>query len=69
MASATESLRISILISYPYTNRTGGVRFIQNNESVTIAQWEDESISLSAFSMAWVQFPAMAEYFKGYFTG
>ena len=29
-----------------------------------IAQWENERISLSVFFMAWVQLPAVAEYFK-----
>ena len=31
-----------------------------------IAQWENECISLSVFSMAWVKFPAMVKYFKGF---
>jgi len=33
-----------------------------------MAQWENECISLSVLSIARVQFPAMAEYFKGSFS-
>ena len=31
-----------------------------------IAQWENEFISLAVLSAAQVQFPVMAEYFKGF---
>jgi len=34
-----------------------------------IAQWENEWIPLSMFSVARVQFPAVAKYFKGFFSG
>jgi len=34
-----------------------------------IAQWENKGISLSILPVARVQFPATAEYFKGYFRG
>ena len=37
--------------------------------SVTIAQWENECISRSVLPVAWVQFAAAAEYFKGFFPG
>ena len=33
---------------------------------VIIAQWENKCISLSVLPVAQVQFPAMAEYFKGF---
>ena len=36
---------------------------------VIMAQWENECISLSVLSMAWVQVPATVEYFKGFFPG
>jgi len=36
---------------------------------VMIAQWENECISLSVLAMARIRFPAMAEYFKGFFPG
>ena len=36
---------------------------------VMIAQWENDCISLSVFPVARVQFPAMAQYFKGFFPG
>jgi len=32
-----------------------------------IAQWENEYISLSVLPVAWVRFPTMAGYFKGFF--
>ena len=32
-------------------------------------QWENKGIALSVLPVAWVQFPAMAEYFKGFFPG
>ena len=32
-----------------------------------IAQWENECFSLSVLSIARVQLPAIAEYFKGFF--
>ena len=32
-----------------------------------IAQWENECISLSVLSVAWVQFSAMTKYFNGIF--
>ena len=38
-----------------------------NERSVMIAQWENEFISLSGLLVAWVQFPTVAEYFKGVF--
>jgi len=34
---------------------------------VMIARWENECISLSVLSVAQVQFPTVAEYFKGHF--
>jgi len=39
------------------------------SKSFMIAQWENEGISLSVLPVARVQFPAMAEYFKGFFLG
>ena len=36
---------------------------------IMIAQWEYECISLSILPVARVQFPATAEYFKGFFPG
>jgi len=36
---------------------------------VMIAQWENERLSLSVLPVAWVQFPTMAEYFKGLLPG
>ena len=33
---------------------------------VMIAQWENKCISLSTLPVAQVQFPAVAEYFKGF---
>jgi len=33
-----------------------------------IAQWENKCISLSVLTMARVQLPAVAEYFKGWMT-
>jgi len=36
---------------------------------VMIAQWDNERLSLSVLPVAWVQFPTMAEYFKGLLPG
>jgi len=38
-------------------------------EAVMIAQWENDSLSRSVFSMARVQFVVVAEYFKEFFPG
>jgi len=38
-------------------------------KSVAIAQWENKCISLSVLPMARIQFPTVAEYFKGSFPG
>ena len=37
------------------------IREVRHGQSDTIAQWDS---SLSVLPVAWVQFPAMAEYFK-----
>jgi len=37
--------------------------------SVMIAQWKNECVSLSVLPVAWVQFPTMVGYFKGFFPG
>jgi len=37
--------------------------------TIMIAQWENSCIPLSVLFIAWVQFPVVAEYFKGFFRG
>jgi len=66
------------MVTFSITSITGGVqachqrRSVHNrcaipNKPVMMAQWENECISLSVFCIARVQYPAVAEYLKGFF--
>jgi len=66
MHSSARPIRIMYKVTQ-YESILGWVSLYR--PSVKISQWENECIPLSILSVARVQFPSMAEYFKGPFPG
>jgi len=65
----TENLLMTFVLCTKYYMYNVSDGYEINLMIVMIDQWENLSISLPVLSAALVQFPVMAEYFKGFFLG